>query len=118
MQELTETNQPQPPLFVKLFILSIVAFQVISVVATFIVSPGYLIPFINNPVGRWIWIGALIWEIIGFALLYKFCPRNNGLAITAITLVTIVNAGPLTLTPMLGPAVVTIINALGPVMAK
>jgi hypothetical protein len=112
-----ETNAgARPPLIVK-FVLFLLAAQVVEVALTFAVTPGYLLPFLHNPVCCLVWFGFVVWELIGFALLYLFCPRRKGLAVAA-TFVASINALPAIVTPMLGSAVVTIINALGPTMAK
>jgi len=107
-----ETNQ-RPP-FVKKLMISIVALQVIFLGSEYAYTPGYLAPFFNSPNGRCGWIACVIWEVIGFALLYKFCPRRKGLAITAATLVVIFNTVPLTLCPLIGPALATLITVEGP----
>jgi uncharacterized BrkB/YihY/UPF0761 family membrane protein len=59
-----------------------------------LLSPRYFVPFINNPVIRLVLIGLVIWQVIGFALLYTFCPQRKGLAIAIAAFVAVVNAGP------------------------
>jgi len=117
------TEQPikinERPPFIRKIILSIAAFPFVLLVGTWAFTPGYIVPFLNNPIGRLEMIGLGIWEIIGFALLYIFCPRSKGLAITAVTIVALVNAGPLTLATLLGPALFASSTEhldLGPIM--
>jgi hypothetical protein len=110
-----ETNAgARSPLIVK-FVMFLLAAQVVEVAVTFAAAPGYMLPFLHNPVCCSVWFGFVVWEFIGFALLYLFCPRRKGLAMVA-TFVALLSALPATVTPMLGPAVVTIINATGPVI--
>lgn len=40
---------------------------------TYIMAPGYIIPFLNHPVARIVFIGMIIWEGIGFYILMKLC---------------------------------------------
>ena len=40
---------------------------------TYIMAPGYIIPFLNHPVARIIFIGMIIWEGIGFYILIRLC---------------------------------------------
>jgi tight adherence protein B len=40
---------------------------------TWIMAPGYILPFLNHPIGRIVFIGGMIWEGIGFYILLKLC---------------------------------------------
>lgn len=40
---------------------------------TYMMAPGYIIPFLNHPVARIIFILMIIWEGIGFWILMKLC---------------------------------------------
>jgi tight adherence protein B len=40
---------------------------------TYMMAPGYIIPFLNHPVARIVFIGMVIWEGIGFYILMKLC---------------------------------------------
>jgi tight adherence protein B len=40
---------------------------------TWMMAPGYILPFLNHPVGRIVFIGGMIWEAIGFYILMKLC---------------------------------------------
>jgi tight adherence protein B len=40
---------------------------------TYMMAPGYMIPFLNHPVARIVFIGMIIWEGIGFWILMKLC---------------------------------------------
>jgi tight adherence protein B len=40
---------------------------------TYLMAPGYIIPFLNHPVARIVFIGMIIWEGIGFWILMKLC---------------------------------------------
>jgi DNA-binding beta-propeller fold protein YncE len=113
-QQPIKPNDRRP--FVKQLIKWLVALQVIFVGGLFAFTPGYIVPFLHNSIGLYIWIACAIWEIIGFALLYKFCPRREVLAVTAATLVVLFNAGPLTLWPLIGPALATLVTIEGPYM--
>jgi tight adherence protein B len=38
---------------------------------TYMVTPGYIIPFLNHPIGRLVFISLVVWEFIGFWILMK-----------------------------------------------
>ena len=38
---------------------------------TWIMAPGYILPFLNHPIGRIAFIGGMLWEGIGFWILMK-----------------------------------------------
>lgn len=38
---------------------------------TYMMTPGYIIPFFNNPIARIIFVALVIWECIGFFILMK-----------------------------------------------
>lgn len=40
---------------------------------TWMMAPGYILPFLNHPIGRIVFIGGMIWEGIGFYILMKLC---------------------------------------------
>jgi len=71
-------------------------------------SPGYWQPFMRQPFGVPILIGALVWLGIGTAvlLLGNGWIRKLGFVVFSV---------PVSLLSMLGPAILTIIQALGPI---
>ncbi len=79
-------------------------------VAMYLMIPGYIVPFLNNPIGRILIIGAFTSTVIG-CVLARFC-KNNGLRF----LVVLAFVCPAILVPLLGPAMVGIFSALGPIM--
>lgn len=40
---------------------------------TWMMAPGYMIPFLNHPIARIVFIAMIIWEGIGFWILIKLC---------------------------------------------
>src|SRR4030095_1562533 len=38
---------------------------------TYVMTPGYIVPFLNHPIARLIFIALIIWEAIGFWILIK-----------------------------------------------
>jgi hypothetical protein len=79
-------------------------------VMTILAAPGFILPFFNNPIGRLLTVTAGVWMLLGFYVMYKCRKWWQRLILTFIFPL------PVLLTPMLGPAVVTIINAFGPIM--
>jgi hypothetical protein len=114
MSEQTIKIGKRPP-FINVFIPAVVASQIILIGGLYALTPGYIVPLLNNPIGRVLFIGCVIWEIIGLALLYIFCPRKFAIATAAFA--TIVSAGPLLLLlVLLSPLLVTYVDSPGPIM--
>lgn len=40
---------------------------------TWMMAPGYMVPFLNHPIARIVFIAMIIWEGIGFWILMKLC---------------------------------------------
>lgn len=40
---------------------------------TYFMAPGYIIPFLNHPIARIVYIAMILWEGIGFYILLKMC---------------------------------------------
>jgi len=38
---------------------------------TYLATPGYIVPFLNNPIARIVVILLIFWELIGFWILMK-----------------------------------------------
>lgn len=90
---------------------SVVALPWIFVVLTVVASPGYLIPFLQLPVGMGImlitaFISALSWWVL---------QRTANKAVWAVIIFFLIL--PQFATPMMGPACVVIIQALGPTLS-
>lgn len=77
-----------------------------TVLLTYILVPGYVIPFLNNPYARLVILFGLIWLVIGFFVIGR-CSRlwQTLLAqlVFAIPFMLMIMIGPV-LTPILRPA--------------
>lgn len=80
----------------------------IAIGIAFSISPSYMAPFMSDPIGIACLLLMLVWTIAGIAL--SVIPRIPGLikGLWWIWLPVFL------LVPMLGPAVITILHALGP----
>jgi len=67
-------------------------------------------PFFNNSIGRLVALGALVWFLLGFFVMHKYYKWWQRLIATFIFPL------PVALFPLLGPAIVTIIAAFGPIL--
>ncbi|MBX9720795.1 MAG: hypothetical protein K2X81_05340 [Candidatus Obscuribacterales bacterium] len=76
---------------------------------TCICSPSYIIPFLNHPTGRLVMLLVFAWETLGCLLLARY---RHAIVWVAVMMFCIL---PAILVPMLGPAVIVILQALGPV---
>jgi Ca2+/Na+ antiporter len=73
-------------------------------------APGFIMPFFNHPVARFACLCALGWHVVGCWLFTR--TANRALRILIFLGFTL----PAMLMPALGPAIITILQALGPVM--
>ena len=64
---------------------------------TYLMAPGYIVPFLNHPIGRLLFFAASAWHVLGCWLF----ARTTNWALRC--LVVAVFTGPLILTPMLAP---------------
>lgn len=76
----------------------------------YISTPGYIIPFLNHPICRLVTLVGLFWMVVGFGLM--FTARKTW----QFVVLWIFFQLPVIVMLNLGPAVVTIIQAIGPVM--
>lgn len=76
----------------------------------YISTPGYIIPFLNHPICRLVTAVGLFWMVVGFGLM--FTARKTW----QFVVLWIFFQLPVIVMFNLGPAVVTIIQAIGPVM--
>lgn len=40
---------------------------------TYFMAPGYIIPFLNHPIARVVYLAMIVWEAVGFYILVKMC---------------------------------------------
>ncbi|MDZ4836471.1 MAG: hypothetical protein SGJ27_22070 [Candidatus Melainabacteria bacterium] len=78
----------------------------IGAIQAYIATPGFVIPFLNHPIARWVLLFAFFWLVIGFLVMKRY--NRNWQILIAQCLFTL----PVALLPMLGPALVTIIAAI------
>jgi len=101
------------PIAEWIFTAVVVIVEAISMLA----SPGYMRPFLSLPIGIAVMIVAFGWQAIG--LLFICLPKSpmlNWPAIARWSIVPMFFVVPVFVVIMLGPALVTIATALGPVM--
>lgn len=77
-----------------------------------LLAPGYIIPFLNHPIGRLMAMFGCVWLVPGFFVMRRF-PR-----LWQITLAQIAFTIPVLLIFMLGPATIGIFSALGPILSQ
>lgn len=76
----------------------------------YLAYPGFILPFLNHPIARLVLLAALVWLLIGMAFMLR------ARKIWQFVLLALLFPVPVNLIPMLGPAVVTIIQVEGPVI--
>lgn len=79
---------------------------------TYLISPGYILPFLNEMPGKTVVLIMAIWDLLWF--LFLVSTKSNVLSVLVIIFFVL----PLNLVPMLGPAVGTIIKSLGPIYSE
>lgn len=75
---------------------------------TYVFIPGYIIPLLNNPIGRLLILGCLGLFFINSFLLILMPKPGTGAAGAAIAFFMICSVTPNVLLPMFGPTFVTI----------
>lgn len=80
----------------------------VPLVFSYMAAPGFIIPFLNNPIARIILAILVFWNLIGIYWLLKYDVRSIILRAFILLLFGL----PLLLAPMLGPVFITIIMAL------
>src|SRR5688572_26922005 len=110
----TALAKPSPSSTAKIASGVILGTQLGIFLITYAAAPAYISGLINNPIGLTLLFGAIAWELLGlwFASL-PAGPVATGVKWSAVTVFCIV---PMLLMPMIGPAVVTITQAIGPVL--
>ena len=87
---------------------------------TYIATPGYLSPLLKNSTGLVILGVASAWGVLGYFLMLRaslVSSEGNWVQIVSWILVVMLFILPCCMVPMLGPAVLTILNALSPIMS-
>jgi hypothetical protein len=67
-------------------------------------APGFIWPFFNHPIGRMVVLAGLVWNLIGLVLVFRSRKKWQ------FVCETIIFGMPITLSPMLGPAVITLVQ--------
>lgn len=90
--------------------------QIAEYALTYVLTPGYIVPFLNQPVARLLILLIFFWEIVAAGAHWYLAPTTNlNKAALQVPILLLIYA-PGYLMPMLGPACIAILNAIGPVM--
>lgn len=86
------------------------------VLATYCLSPGYICPFLNHPIARLILIGIFLLHTFLCLLLAATLVFRLGKLLRIVSIIfCVISTVVFILVPMLGPACIAILYALGPV---
>ncbi len=113
----TAENVGQERIHVRTFYAISIGIQIFMYVATYVMTPGYIVPLLNHPIARLIILLIFFWEIVAAGLHWYFAPVSNTNRTVLYTLTLIFIFLPGYLFPMLGPACIAIMNALGPILS-
>lgn len=83
---------------------------------TYVLSPGYIIPLLNHPIARIVICLLTFWELVAMGIHWYFAPISDVNRSVLYTLMTLFFYIPGLLYPMLGPATIAILSAIGPIM--
>jgi hypothetical protein len=100
----------------KLLIIygSFVGVQLVVYLCTYLTVPGFITPFLNHPIARIVISTFFLWEV-GLCALHLFlAPISNFGRAATIAVVVLIGIIPNIMLPMLGPACIVILSALGP----
>ena len=84
---------------------------------TYLCSPGYITPLFYYPMPRLIFFLLTFWQISAITAHWYLAPLNK-YSKAALTLACILFIVPGIFFPMLGPATIGIMNALGPIFSS
>ncbi len=84
--------------------------------ATYFTAAGFITPFLNHPVARLLISAVFIWEIGAIALHWWLAPITKWNRAMLRIFVVLFALIPGLLLPMLGPACIAILGALGPIV--
>lgn len=93
---------------------SLVGVQFFVYMCTYLTVPGFITPFLNHPNARIVISTFFVWEVGLCALHWFLAPISNFGRAAIIAVVVLIGVIPNILLPMLGPACIVILNALGP----
>ncbi len=90
--------------------------QVAEYVLTYVMTPGYIVPLLNQPVARLLILLIFFWQVVAAGAHWYLAPTTNlNKAVLQLPIALFIYA-PGYLMPLLGPACIGILNALGPIM--
>ena len=90
--------------------------QISEYVLTYVMTPGYIVPLLNQSVARLLILLIFFWQIVAAGAHWYLAPTTN-LNKTALQLpILLFIYAPGYLMPILGPACIAIFNAIGPIM--
>lgn len=91
----------------------------VPLVGVYIVAPGFVMPFLNHAIVRWVFIGLLMVNLGTCGLLaLSGVYRWSKVLRVLLTGLSAVTSLLFILAPMVGPAVFTILGSLGPVFGS
>lgn len=82
---------------------------------TYVLTPGYIVPLLNHPIARIVICLLTFWELVAMGIHWYFAPISDVNKSVLYTLMTLFFYIPGLLYPMLGPATIAIVSALGPI---
>src|SRR5262249_2440223 len=111
-------SQSDQQAIIPMLVLAVVVIGVLPylcLIMTWICAPNYLLPFFNHATGRLILLGLIGWEFLGLWLLVREARRGfSAILILKSIIAIVVFVLPLMALPIVGPALVTIIQAFLP----
>jgi hypothetical protein len=113
----TSQSQPPAPDLKKINALGLgiagtmIAIQIFLLIGTYINSPGYLKPFVQSAPGIVMLAAGALWQVFG--IWYALRPAEPAVAIRRWYFAEAFCIAPIFLVPLLGPALVTIMQAFG-----
>lgn len=97
--------------------LSTIAAQIAWLVFNYFFVPGYITPFLNHPIGRLSVIVLYAWSMIGWFVGWCIPFSSRGWFKAALACEIVFFSLPAFGIAMLGPAIIQILMAMGPIMS-
>lgn len=112
----TPENIGQERIHIRTFYAISIGIQIFMYLSTYVMTPGYIVPFLNQPVARLLILLIFFWQFVAAGVHWYLAPVSNLNRTVLYGLILLFVFAPGYLMPMLGPACIAILNALGPIV--
>lgn len=112
-----KSKQQSRKLEFERFLAIVLVLQVVPLLMAYLLTPGYIVPIFRSPAGLLLLFAIYAWEALGFSLFYlRPRPRSEFETTLQSLIFGILFLLPGCTLPLLAPAIITVMQAIGPIM--